>query len=182
MFKLFHSKDGKTKICDRVFMHRQGKWNYCQKILMEDPKTIFIGWFDDTIAELEEIFGRYSSSLVITLNARTTHKAQIEVSPIIFIEHHPMKSKEELVFEQLGLKETIVLTSLDEPLLKIFGGKKLIDIMQKLGMKEDEVIEHKMVSQSIANAQKKIEERMILEQSVRSQSEWLERNLKLSGI
>jgi preprotein translocase subunit SecA len=50
--------------------------------------------------------------------------------------------------------------------------------MQKLGMKEDEIIEHKMVSQSIANAQKKIEERMIVEQSVRSQSEWLERSLK----
>jgi preprotein translocase subunit SecA len=89
-----------------------------------------------------------------------------------------MKRKEDLVFEQLGLKEAIILTSLDEPLLKIFGGEKLIDIMQKLGMKEDEIIEHKMVSQSIANAQKKIEERMIVEQSVRSQSEWLERSLK----
>jgi hypothetical protein len=178
MFKLFHSEGGKAKISDRVFMHRQAKWNYCQKMLTEDPKTIFIGWFDDTIAELENFFGRDTSSPATILNARTTHKAQAEGSPIIFIEHHPMKRKEDLVFEQLGLKEAIILTSLDEPLLKIFGGEKLIDIMQKLGMKEDEIIEHKMVSQSIANAQKKIEERMIVEQSVRSQSEWLERSLK----
>ena len=178
MFNLFHSKDGKIKISDRVFMHRQAKWNYCQKILMEDPKIIFLGWFDDTIAELENFFGRHNSSPIIALNARTTHRTQVQGSSIIFIEHHPMKSKEELMFEQLSLKEAIILTSLDEPLLKIFGGEKLIDIMQKLGMKEDELIEHKMVSQSIANAQKKIEERMIVEQSVRSQSEWLEQSLK----
>jgi len=158
-------------------MHQPAKLNYCQKLLAEDPKTIFIGWFDDTIAELENIFGRYNSSPATILNARTTHRSQIQGSPIIFIEHHPMKSKEDLIFEQLSLKEAIILTSLDEPLLKLFGGEKIIDIMQKLGMKEDEVIEHKMVSQSIANAQKKIEERMIVEQSVRSQSEWLETGL-----
>jgi preprotein translocase subunit SecA len=29
--------------------------------------------------------------------------------------------------------------------------------MQKLGVKEDEIIEHKMVNQSIADAQEKIE-------------------------
>ncbi len=50
--------------------------------------------------------------------------------------------------------------------------------MQKLGLKEDEIIEHKMVSQSIANAQKKIEEKLVIEQSVRSQAEWIERNIK----
>src|SRR5215204_581297 len=162
MFKLFQSEDGKTTIYDRVFMQRQTKWNYCQKKLAADPKTIFIGWFDDTIAELENFLGRYNSSPAIILNARTTHRTQVQGSPIIFIEHHPMKSKEELIFEQLGLKEAIILTSLDEPLVKIFGGEKLIDIMQKPGMKEDEVIEHKMVSHSIVNAQKKIEERMIV--------------------
>ena len=178
MFKLFQREDSKPKVSDRVFMHQQAKWNYCQKLLTEDPKTIFIGWFDDTIGELENFFRRYTSSPPAILNARTIHKAQVEGSPIIFVEHHPMKSKEELAFGQLGLKKVIVLSSLDEPLVKMFGGEKLIDIMQKLGMKEDELIEHKMVSQSIANAQKKIEERMIVEQSVRSQSDWLERSLK----
>jgi hypothetical protein len=55
MFKLFHSEGGKTKIIDRVFIHRQGKWDYCQKILTEDPKTIFIGWFDDSISEVRSL-------------------------------------------------------------------------------------------------------------------------------
>jgi len=181
MFKLFRNKNGKIKIIDRVFIHRQGKWNHCQKLLAENPRTIFIGWFDDSISELEKLFARITSSSVLILNAKTTHKAQVEGSAIIFIEHHPLKSKEDMVFDMLGLKEAIVLSALDEPWLTIFGSEKIIGMMQNLGMKEDEIIEHKMVSQSIVNAQKKIEEKMIVEQSVRSQAEWIERNFKITG-
>ncbi len=156
-------------------MYKKSKWNYCQKFLSENPKTIFIGWFDQTITELEE---NIKNSPATVLNARTVHKAQVEGSTIIFIEHHPMKIKEEMVFKQLSLSEAIVLIALDEPLLIIFGGEKLIKIMQDLGMKEDEIIEHKMVSQSIANAQEKIEKKLEIEQSMRSQSEWIEKNFK----
>jgi hypothetical protein len=175
MFKLFHNKDKKTKIIDKVFMHKKSKWNYCQKILSENPKTVYIGWFDETITELEEIF---KNSAVIVLNARKIHKAQVEGSAIIFIEHHPMKSKEETVLNQLGLTEAIVLSALDEPLLMVFGGEKLIKVMQSLGMNEDEIIEHKMVTQSIANAQERIEKKLEIEQSMRSQSDWIEKNFK----
>ena len=170
MFKLFHNKDNKTKVIDKVFMYKQSKWNYCLKFLSENPKIVFIGWFDETISELENHIPK-----TVVLNGRTIHKSQIEGATVIFIEHHPMKSKEETVFKQLGLKEVIILTSLDEPLLVMFGGEKLIKVMQGLGMKEDEIIEHKMVSQSIVNAQEKIEKKVIVEPAGRSQSEWLKR-------
>ena len=90
-----------------------------------------------------------------------------------------MKSKEGTTSSAIGLKVNIILTALDEPLLSHFGGEKLIKIMQSLGMKEDEIIEHKMVSQSIANAQEKIEKKIVVEQSARSQAEWMERNLNV---
>lgn len=178
MFKLFDSDGNKAKIIDRVFMHQQGKWNYCLKTLVEKPNTIFIGWFDATIVELENFIARNNCSPVTILNARSTHRSHLGDSPIIFIEHHPLKSKEDLLFSELGLKEAIILTAFDEPILSLFGGEKLIDIMQKLGLKEDEIIEHKLVSQSIANAQKKIEGKMVVEPSVRSQAEWIDRNSK----
>jgi hypothetical protein len=168
MFKLFHDRDGQARVIDKVFMYKRSKWNYCRKHLSENPKAVFIGWFDETISELEIIIGANT-----VLNARTIHRSQIEGSAIIFIEHHPMKSKEETVFKQLELKEVIILTSLDEPLLIMFGGEKLIKIMQSLGMNEEEIIEHKMVSQSIATAQEKIEKKVIVEPTARSQSEWL---------
>lgn len=176
MFKLFQ-KDGKTNIIDRVFVHQQFKWNHCLNILEKDPNTIFIGWFDDTINQLEKFLAEKNTATSAILTARSTQRSHVEGSRIIFIEHHPMKTKEDILFAELNLKEAIILTSLDEPLLSIFGGEKMIGILQKLGIKEDEIIEHKLVTQSIANAQRKIEERMSIEQTTRSQTEWIERNL-----
>jgi hypothetical protein len=176
MFKLF-GKDNKPKIIDRVFIHMDNKWAYCKKILIENSKIIFIGWFDDTITELENYLLQANIQATI-LKSRTTNKSQVECSQIIFIEHYPMKSKEEQFLAQFGLTEAIFLTALDEPLLKYFGGEKLIKMMESLGMKEDEPIEHKMITQSIANAQEKIEAEVSIEQSTRLQSEWMERNLK----
>lgn len=168
----------KAKIIDRVFMFEQSKWNYCLKIFSEKPQTIFIGWFQETIDELESNFRRSISLPVTILNARTVNKQQVDEASIIFIEHQPRKSKEDKFFKELGLSEIIVLSALDEPLLNAFGGEKLVDMMQKLGMKEDEIIEHKLVTQSITNAQEKIEKKVMLEQTARSQAEWIERNFK----
>ena len=45
-------------------------------------------------------------------------------------------------------------------------------------MKEDEVIEHNMVSKSIIKGQEKIAEQVRLEQSASSQAGWMEKNIK----
>jgi len=47
--------------------------------------------------------------------------------------------------------------SLEDDLLRIFGSDRLRSIMDKLGMEEDEPIEHSMVSKAIENAQRKVE-------------------------
>jgi preprotein translocase subunit SecA len=47
--------------------------------------------------------------------------------------------------------------SLEDDLLRIFGSDRLTGIMNKLGMEEDEPIEHSMVSKAIENAQRKVE-------------------------
>ncbi len=47
--------------------------------------------------------------------------------------------------------------SLEDDLLRIFGSGRLGGIMDKLGMEEDEPIEHSMVSRAIENAQRKVE-------------------------
>lgn len=47
--------------------------------------------------------------------------------------------------------------SLEDDLMRIFGSEKIAAIMQKLGMKEGEHIEHPMISKSIEGAQKKVE-------------------------
>jgi preprotein translocase subunit SecA len=47
--------------------------------------------------------------------------------------------------------------SLEDDLLRIFGSGRLGGIMDKLGMEDDEPIEHSMVSKAIENAQRKVE-------------------------
>jgi len=49
--------------------------------------------------------------------------------------------------------------SLEDPLLRIFGGERLGTIMQRLKMPEGEPIEHPIVNRSIAKAQNRVEAR-----------------------
>ena len=47
--------------------------------------------------------------------------------------------------------------SLEDDLMRIFGSERIKKVMNTLGMKEDETIEHKMITNAIAKAQKKVE-------------------------
>jgi preprotein translocase subunit SecA len=49
--------------------------------------------------------------------------------------------------------------SLQDNLMRIFGSERLSGLMQKLGMKEGEAIEHPWVTRAIENAQRKVEGR-----------------------
>jgi preprotein translocase subunit SecA len=47
--------------------------------------------------------------------------------------------------------------SLEDDLLRIFGGEKISAIMDRIGLEEDQPIEHRMISKAIENAQKRVE-------------------------
>ena len=49
--------------------------------------------------------------------------------------------------------------SLEDDLMRLFGSDNIAGIMDKLGMEDDEPIEHKLVTRSIESAQKKVESR-----------------------
>lgn len=49
--------------------------------------------------------------------------------------------------------------SLEDDLMRLFGSDNIANIMDKLGMGEDDPIEHKLVTRSIEQAQKKVEAR-----------------------
>ncbi len=48
--------------------------------------------------------------------------------------------------------------SLDDNLMRLFGSERIAKMMDKMGLKEGEVIQHSMISKSIERAQKKVEE------------------------
>ncbi len=53
--------------------------------------------------------------------------------------------------------ETQFFVSLDDHLMRVFGGDSIKNIMGKLGIKEDEPIENRMITRSLEGAQEKIE-------------------------
>ncbi len=48
--------------------------------------------------------------------------------------------------------------SLEDNLMRLFGSEKMAKIMDRMGMKEGDVIQHSLISKSIERAQKKVEE------------------------
>ncbi|MFT7016585.1 MAG: preprotein translocase subunit SecA [Candidatus Paceibacteria bacterium] len=53
--------------------------------------------------------------------------------------------------------ETQFYVSLEDPIMKIFGGDRLKSIVSKLGLKDDEAIQNKMISKQLEGAQEKVE-------------------------
>lgn len=53
--------------------------------------------------------------------------------------------------------ETQFYVSLDDPLMKIFGGDRVKSIVTTLGLKDDEAIQNKMISRQLEGAQIKVE-------------------------
>ncbi|MCI5050766.1 MAG: preprotein translocase subunit SecA [Candidatus Pacebacteria bacterium] len=53
--------------------------------------------------------------------------------------------------------ETQFYVSLDDPIMKIFGGDRIKGIVTSLGLKDDEAIQNKMISRQLENAQEKVE-------------------------
>jgi len=47
--------------------------------------------------------------------------------------------------------------SLEDDLLRIFGGERISSIMERIGIEEDQPIEHRLISKAIENAQKRVE-------------------------
>ncbi|MEO8665781.1 MAG: preprotein translocase subunit SecA [Ignavibacteria bacterium] len=48
--------------------------------------------------------------------------------------------------------------SLEDDLMRLFGSERIASVMERLGIKEGEAIEHKMITNSVERAQKKVEE------------------------
>ena len=53
---------------------------------------------------------------------------------------------------------SVFFVSLEDDLMRLFGSERISSVMDRLGFKEGEMIEHSMISKSIERAQKKVEE------------------------
>jgi hypothetical protein len=101
---------------------------------------------------------------------------------IIVAEHHPKQSRDQAIIEAAnGLScpgELCFHFSLDDPLLKHFGGPSLQGLFERLGMAGDSCITHPLVTSAIRNAQAKIEKEVPVDLQTESIGDWFKYNLE----
>ena len=57
---------------------------------------------------------------------------------------------------------TIFFISLQDELMRIFGGESIDGMLQKLGLKENESIDHPWINKAMERAQKKVEAEILI--------------------
>ncbi len=169
----FFKKDNSVKVVDRVWLTSAAKWNACVAMQKINANCLFIAWFEETAHHLRSLLGKDAPVVM----APEVNAEQLRAKTVIMIEHYPLSETEQDFFKRLQLKEVPVLSALDEPLFMYFGGERLIELMKKLGIEEDEILGHSMITSSIRNAQHKVAEKVRTEKKAFSQQEWFVRNV-----
>jgi hypothetical protein len=175
---LFGKQKDSVKIIDSIFMKEPAKWNACLEAYSKDASLICIAWFEETQQKLQAYLNdQHKNGPQIILYRQATGHLINNKTPV-FIEHFPLHEKESILFTSLNLTEVRIFSSLDEPLFQYFGGNKIMEIMEKTGVTENESLQHPLITTALKNAQEKIAKKITIEQGAQSQSDWFKRNLK----
>lgn len=181
LFNLFGKKDDNADnhvFTDRAYVSTAAKMNACANLARKEPGTLFICWFPETAARFREFFTQQGLDENLVVETKHVHIAKLQDKKPVFAEHYPLHTKEIELIKNWDKEKIIVFSALDEPLFKHFGSDKVIPMIKLLGMKEDEAIEHSMVTKSIIKGQEKIGELVSMEQPANSQAEWMAKNIK----
>ena len=181
LFNLFGKKDDNADnhvFVDKAYVSTTAKMNACAELARKQPNSLFICWFADTATVFRDFFRQQGLDENLIIETCHLHSSKLQDKTPVFVEHYPLHEKEIELIKNWDSEKIIVFSALDEPLFKHFGSDKIIPFIKMLGMKEDEAIEHNMVSKSIISGQEKIAKQVTLEQSASSQGEWMEKNLK----
>jgi len=176
LFDFFKKKNTGPEMKDLVWMDRANKLSGGLKLYEAHKDAVVIAWFSVTENEFNKLFAAKLSMPPQIKMANQITAATVLDKTVIFLEHYPFRSKEENLIAEWKPKEIFVLNSLDEPLFKMFGGERITTMMQRMGMQDGETIEHPMVSKSLERAQRKLEEKVVMESSANSAEEWFRKN------
>jgi hypothetical protein len=98
-----------------------------------------------------------------------------------FSGHYPLQAKENRVLESLsnkGFDSFVFCLSFDDPLLKMFGSENILPILERLGLEDEESLEHAMITKAIQRAREKLERKVSREVAADSPEEWFAKNVK----
>lgn len=178
---------------DRVWLTTQAKLNGIRRQLAEpeDPPpmaVLLVAHFPDTLKQLDAIVAENSAPCpVVTALAENLSRISggMSLTPeatidIIVAERHPnVRVDRDLMqfADQLACPCRVTYNiSLEDSLFRLLVGDWVEGILQKLGMEEDEAIEHTMLTRRIQQAQDKFAARITGNAPANTAQEWLEKN------
>lgn len=99
---------------------------------------------------------------------------------IILIESHPLPLLDDRIREFAAAIpfrcQLQTHLSLEDAVMRVFAGAWVTDMLRRLGMKDDEAIESKMVMKRIRAAQQRIKNESVGDQTAQSAEEWFQLN------
>lgn len=144
------------------------KWNEADPLIEEFKLAIKSGRFEDAaaLADRIEVPSRKKRAKDIVEEALAWKKNHEDVISkgglhILGTERHESRRIDNQLRGRSGRQgdpgSSRFYLSLDDDLMRIFGGDNISKIMLRLGMEEGQEIEHKLVTSSIARSQKRVE-------------------------
>jgi hypothetical protein len=195
----FLKKSKRAKAVDKVWKSPNACWQGMLKLIKESqaasrPTVVFFFFEEDknkfvdfaresgmetavTLVPFES-GNRSKIAIVDVSNARLSDPAPSDIL-VLFRGHYPLIEPEELILEKIGEAglPAIFCSSLDDGIFEQFGSGNLKSLVESLGLKDDEYIEHAMVSSALLNARKKLQSKVTIETKAKSEREWFHRNL-----
>lgn len=151
---------------------------------MQEHKLDFI-LLDDSIAPTQ------TSASLYLVHAKELSKSAIQSflkhnadqfsGEALFAGHYPISATEQLALKNLtdvAFDQFVFCLSFDDPLLKGFNTQSILPLLEKLGLDDEEAIEHDMVTKSIQRAREKVESKVPHERHANSPEEWFSLNVK----
>jgi hypothetical protein len=178
LFDFLKEKKAGQELKDLVWMNSEAKLKGFLQLQQLHPEALYVAWFEDTQKEYEQISGHQISIKMAhgLLGSMTKDKI------VVFLEHYPLRSREEVLVKHWQAKEILVLSSLDEPLFQCFGSSNIVPLLEKLGADTYEMLTHPLIGKSIQNAQGKLDKKMVVESKTNSAEEWFRKNIRDSQL
>lgn len=191
-------KSGVEVVVDFIWLTKAAKGSGIVRSVREilaagDAPTVVlvIVHFEDCLADMRQLLGSHGidDSRVFVLRADDLQSVKNSLTgldkssrvAVIVAERHPLLERDNAPVEfarECGCRFRIEHhLSLEDPLLKKFAGEWTKNVLERLGMTEDEAIQSRMVTRRVRTAQKKITQGLGRELEAESAEAWFERNV-----
>lgn len=181
---------------DLVWLSKEAKYAGIRRELARNDSsggiaTLLVGHFADVVQSLQGMADQYGGATPVfavsasELSSRIASGLQAQPDDtleLLIAERHPLPAEDARILDNfakdLPCKCRVQYhVALDDPLLKIFVNDSVRKMIDMLGMKEDEVIESKMVGRRIRQAQDQFAAKATGNRSAVTAAEWIEFNI-----